>query len=153
MVINNSINKTFSIYDSVKNYSCHNVFNEKKYVLTFIQMRTYENKFWQIRNASGNGCVQVRRVKKILQIVMNSVCKVIKITSKFLTCSNSVSNHLWSSYKRPAYKTTSFAITLPGPTIWNSFLSQHEKSIIHLLSFLKQIKFKLLNSNKETEFY
>ena len=57
-------------------------------------MRTYENKFWQIRNASGNGCVQVRRVKKILQIVMNSVCKVIKITSKFLFFFNSVSNHL-----------------------------------------------------------
>ena len=56
-------------------------------------------------------------------------------------------------YKRSACKTTSFAITLRGPTIWNSFLSQHEKSIPHLLSFLKQIKFKLLNSNKETEFY
>ena len=56
-------------------------------------------------------------------------------------------------YKRSACKTTSFAITLRGPTIWNNFLSQHEKSIPHLLSFLKQIKFKLLNSNKETEFY
>ena len=32
-------------------------------------------------------------------------------------------------------------------------LSQYEKSIPHLLSFLKQIKIKLLNSNKETEFY
>ena len=40
MVINISINKTFIIHDSVKNYSCHNVFNEKKYVLAFIQMRT-----------------------------------------------------------------------------------------------------------------
>ena len=30
-------------------------------VLTFIQMRTDENKIWHIRNASGNGCVQVRR--------------------------------------------------------------------------------------------
>ena len=58
-----------------------------------------------------------------------------------------------SYYKRSACKTTSFAITLRGPTIWNNFLSQHEKSIPHLLSFLKQIKFKLLNSNKETEFY
>ena len=48
-------------------------------------------------------------------------------------------------YKRSACKTTSFAITLGGPTIWNSFLSQHEKSIPDLLSFLKQIKFKLLN--------
>ena len=56
-------------------------------------------------------------------------------------------------YKRSVCKTTSFAITLRGPTIWNNFLSQHEKSILHLLSFLKQIKFKLLNSNKETEFY
>ena len=56
-------------------------------------------------------------------------------------------------YKRSACKTTSFAITLHGPTIWNNFLSQHEKSITHLLSFLKQIRFKLLNSNKETEFY
>ena len=56
-------------------------------------------------------------------------------------------------YKRFACKTTSFAITLRGPTIWNIFLSQHEKSILHMLSFLKQIKFKLLNSNKETEFY
>ena len=56
-------------------------------------------------------------------------------------------------HKRSACKTTSFAITLRGPTIWRNFLSQHEKSIPHLLSFLKQIKFKLLNSNKETEFY
>ena len=32
-------------------------------------------------------------------------------------------------------------------------LSQYEKSIPHLLSFLKQIKFELHNSNKETEFY
>ena len=56
-------------------------------------------------------------------------------------------------YKRSACKTISFAITLRGPTIWNNFLSQHEKSIPHLLSFLKQIKFKLLNSDKETEFY
>ena len=51
-------------------------------------------------------------------------------------------------YKRSACKTTSFAITLGGPTIQNSFLSQHEKSISHLVSFLKQIKFKLLNSSK-----
>ena len=49
-------------------------------------------------------------------------------------------------YKRSVCKTTSFAITLRGPTICNSFLSQHEKSILHLLSFWKQIKFKLLNS-------
>ena len=32
-------------------------------------------------------------------------------------------------------------------------LSQYEKSIPRLLSFLKQIKFELHNSNKETEFY
>ena len=56
-------------------------------------------------------------------------------------------------YKRSACKTTSFAITLPGPTIWNSFVCQHEKSIPRLLSFSKQIKFKLLKSNKKTEFY
>ena len=30
-------------------------------VLIFIQMSTDQNKFWQIRNTSGNGCVQVRR--------------------------------------------------------------------------------------------
>ena len=30
-------------------------------VLIFIQIRTDENKFGQIRNTSGNGCVQVRR--------------------------------------------------------------------------------------------
>ena len=30
-------------------------------VLTFIQMHTDENKFWQIRNASRKACVQVRR--------------------------------------------------------------------------------------------
>ena len=56
-------------------------------------------------------------------------------------------------YKRSACKTTSFAITLHDPTIWNSLFSQHEKFIPHLLSFFKQIKFKLFNSNKETEFY
>ena len=56
-------------------------------------------------------------------------------------------------YKRSACKITSFATTLRRPTIWNNVLSQHEISIPHLLSFLKQIKFKLLNSNKETQFY
>ena len=55
-------------------------------------------------------------------------------------------------YKRSTCKTTSFVITLRDPTIWNIFLSQHEKSTPHLFSFLKQIKSKLLNSNKETEF-
>ena len=35
-------------------------------------------------------------------------------------------------YKRSACKTTSSAITLRGPTIWNSFLSPHEKPIPHL---------------------
>ena len=30
-------------------------------VLTFIQMRTDEYKLWQIRKASRNGCVQLRR--------------------------------------------------------------------------------------------
>ena len=56
-------------------------------------------------------------------------------------------------YKKSACKPTSFAITLRDPIILNSFLSRHEKSIPHLLSFLKQIKFKPLNSNKETDFY
>ena len=49
MVINIDIN------DSVKNYSCHNVFNKKNTntfdVLTFIQMRTDENKFCQIKRS------------------------------------------------------------------------------------------------------
>ena len=44
-----------TIDDSVKNYSCHNVFNEKNIstfdVLTFIQMRADENKFWQIKRS------------------------------------------------------------------------------------------------------
>ena len=56
-------------------------------------------------------------------------------------------------YKTSACKTTSFAITLSGPTIWNTFISQKEIYLSHLLSYLKQIKFKLLNSNKKTEFY
>ena len=56
-------------------------------------------------------------------------------------------------YKRSACKTTISTITLRGPTIWNSFLNQHEKSVPHPLSFLIQIKFKLLNSNNEREFY
>ena len=50
-------------------------------------------------------------------------------------------------------RSTSFAITLSGPTTWNSFLSQHRKFITQLLPFLKQIKFKPVNSNEETEFY
>ena len=66
-------------------YSCHSVFNKKNIntfdVLTF-KVCSNENKFWQIKNTSGNGCVQVRNdfdkwlCKKIRQIVMNiSVCK------------------------------------------------------------------------------
>ena len=45
-------------------------------------------------------------------------------------------------YKKSACKTTSFAITVRCSYIWNSFSSQHEEFISHLLSFLKQIKFK-----------
>ena len=45
-------------------------------------------------------------------------------------------------YKKSACKTTSFAITVRSSYIWNSFSSQHEEFISHLLSFLKQIKFK-----------
>ena len=52
-------------------------------------------------------------------------------------------------YKRSACKIANLPITLRGPTIWNSFLGQHVKSIAHLLSSLKQTKFKLFNSNKE----
>ena len=33
-------------------------------------------------------------------------------------------------YKRSACKATSFAITLCGPSIWNSFLSPHDLSLI-----------------------
>ena len=46
---------SIDINDSVKNYSCRNVFNKKNTntfdVLTFIQMRTDENKFWQIKRS------------------------------------------------------------------------------------------------------
>ena len=56
-----------------------------------------------------------------------------------------------STIKDLLVKPPSFAITLRGPAIWSSLLNQQEKSIPHLLSVLKQIKFKLLNSNKETE--
>ena len=56
-------------------------------------------------------------------------------------------------YKKSVCKTTSLIVTFRDPTIWSSFLSQHEKSISYTLSYLKQIKFKLLNSNKVTEFY
>ena len=50
MTINISINRALvSIYNSVKNYSCHSVSNKKNIntfdVITFIQMRTEENKF------------------------------------------------------------------------------------------------------------
>ena len=49
-----TINKTFSIHDSLKNCSCYNVFNQKGMntfnVLTFIQVCTNNNKFTQIRN-------------------------------------------------------------------------------------------------------
>ena len=38
-------------------------------------------------------------------------------------------------YKRSACKTTRFAITLRGPTIWNNFLSQHKKSILICCDF------------------
>ena len=51
MVINISTNKTFRIHDSVKNYSCHNVFNKNKYqyfdILIFIQMRTDKKHKWK----------------------------------------------------------------------------------------------------------
>ena len=50
MATNISINKTLSIHDWVKNYSCENVFNEKIIntfdVLACMQMRPDENKFW-----------------------------------------------------------------------------------------------------------
>ena len=53
MVIN------ISIHNFVKNYSCHNVYQQKEYqyfdVLTFIQMRTDENKLWQIERSFTGG--------------------------------------------------------------------------------------------------
>ena len=66
MAMNISINKALVFMNLIKNYSCHSVFNKKNIstfdVLTFIQMCSDENKFWQIINTSGNGCVQVRKV-------------------------------------------------------------------------------------------
>ena len=65
MVINTTINKTLSFHDSVKMIHVTRFLTKRNIntfdVLTFIQMRTDENKFWHIRNTSGNGCVQVRR--------------------------------------------------------------------------------------------
>ena len=53
-------------------------------------------------------------------------------------------------YIRSACKITSFPITFRCPTILNIFLSQHKKSDPHLLSSFKNIKSKLLHSDKET---
>ena len=54
MVINIAINKTFFIHNSVKNYSCYDVFNQKDIntfdVLTFIQVSMNKNKFIQTKN-------------------------------------------------------------------------------------------------------
>ena len=59
MAINISINKTlvFMIQSKIIHIT---VFSTKKKInifdiQTFIQMRADENKFWQIRNTSGNG--------------------------------------------------------------------------------------------------
>ena len=56
-VINITINKTFSIHDSLKNNSCYSVFNQNGMntfnVLTFIQARTDKNKFIQIKKWKG----------------------------------------------------------------------------------------------------
>ena len=53
-VINIAINKTFFIHNSVKNYSCYNVFNQKDIntfdVLTFILVSMNKNKFIQTKN-------------------------------------------------------------------------------------------------------
>ena len=89
-------------------------------VLIFTQMRTDKNKFWQIRNASRNWWVQVRRdfdkwlCKNILRlswaVCANKFSKVINIffdlqqnNYKILTCSKSVNNHFWSSHLRSSY--------------------------------------------------
>ena len=52
MVINITINKTFGIHDSVKNYACYNVFDQNDMntfkVLTLMQVRT--DNFTQIIN-------------------------------------------------------------------------------------------------------
>ena len=55
MVIKNiATNKAFFIHNSVKNYSCYNVFNQKDIntfdVLTFIQVSMNKNKFIQTKN-------------------------------------------------------------------------------------------------------
>ena len=54
MVTNTTINKAFGIHDLLKNYSCYNVFNQENMnafsVLTFIQARTNNSKFIQIKN-------------------------------------------------------------------------------------------------------
>ena len=55
--INITIKKSFSIHDSLENYSCYNAFNQENIdtfsVLTFIQVRTDKNKFVQIENGQG----------------------------------------------------------------------------------------------------
>ena len=57
IAINITIKKTFSIHDSLKNYSCYNAFNRENIntfnVLTFIQVRTDNNKFMHIKNGQG----------------------------------------------------------------------------------------------------
>ena len=56
-LINTTINKTFGIHNLLKNYSRYYVFNRENIdsfsVLAFIQARTDNKKFMQIKNGQG----------------------------------------------------------------------------------------------------
>ena len=56
-------------------------------------------------------------------------------------------------YKNTTMKSTSFSITCRGPMLWNNFLTDTEKSILHLPLFFRKIKNKLLTSDNETDYF
>ena len=60
-----------------------------------------------------------------------------------------------ASYRKPKIKLrkTRFRISIRGPTIWNDFVGKTEKELTSSSLFKEKIKSKLINFEKEFNFF
>ena len=64
-------------------------------------------------------------------------------------------NYSSNNFRKPKtnFRQTQFSIKFRGPDLWNNFLDKPLKEIENFKSFKASVKLKLLNSDKELNFY
>ena len=68
-------------------------------------------------------------------------------------------NHLYrtrysiNNFQIPNLSSAKLSIKVRGPTLWNNYLNEYEKTIVSLIYFKKIIKAKLLTNTDELKYF